>query len=61
LRQSPGPETTRAFPFVLFTHIQTELDDEARNGKGAARWATLTPLGEVSEWSKERDWKSRTC
>src|SRR5436853_38 len=22
---------------------------------------TLPPLGEVSEWSKERDWKSRTC
>ena len=23
--------------------------------------ATLLQLGEVSEWSKERDWKSRTC
>src|SRR3954467_14229874 len=22
---------------------------------------TLARLGEVSEWSKERDWKSRTC
>jgi hypothetical protein len=22
---------------------------------------TLTLLGEVSEWPKERDWKSRTC
>src|SRR5690242_19263312 len=27
----------------------------------ARRNGTLSALGEVSEWPKERDWKSRTC
>ena len=30
-------------------------------GRALAHDDTLARPGEVSEWSKERDWKSRTC
>jgi hypothetical protein len=40
--------------------LDSREEREPQSDHPARRYAA-PPTGEVSEWSKERDWKSRTC